>query len=433
VRYTARDVAQAVGGRLVGPDVEIDGASFDSRSDTLGRLFVPIHGARDGHDFVAAAIAAGCACYLTEREPVGGTAIVVADTLRALADLATWARERLDVAGRVVGITGSVGKTSTKDLCAAALGTALRVTASARSFNNDQGLPVTILGAADDTQCLVLEMGMRGFGEIERLSRIARPNVAVVTAVAEAHTDRVGGIEGVARAKAEIVTSLAASGVAVLNVDDPRVAAMRALAPGRVVGFGSSDEADVRLVSIALDGEAHAAIDVDTPWGSASLRVPVPGAHMAHNALAALAVGGVLGVAPADAAAGIESARIADGRMTARVTAGGARLLDDAYNANPASMRAALDTLAATAAGHRLAVLGEMAELDDPEGAHAAIANRCAELGIELVAVGTSSYGVAPVTLDAAIERLRSLRPGDVALVKASRAAGLEHVVAGCR
>lgn len=432
VRFTARDAARAVGGRLVGPDVDINGASFDSRDDTAGRLFVPVRGARDGHDFVESAITACCAAYLTEREPMGGTAIVVPDTLRALAELATWARARLDVAGRVVGITGSVGKTSTKDLCAAALGASMRVTASTRSFNNDQGLPVTILGAADDTQCLVLEMGMRGFGEIERLCRIASPDVAVVTAVAEAHTERVGGIDGVFRAKSEIVTSLHTTGTAVLNVDDPRVSAMRGLAPGAVVGYGAAADADVRLVAMELDSEARAAIEVRTPWGAASLRMPVPGAHMAHNALAALAVAGLLGVAPDAAAAGIETARLADGRMSTRVTAGGARLLDDAYNANPASMRAALDTLAATSARRRVAVLGEMAELEDPEGAHVAIAKRCAELGIELVAVGTASYGVEPVALDEAIERLRALAPGDAALVKASRAAGLDRIVAGC-
>ena len=195
MRLLASQVAEATGGTLVGPDVELDGASFDSRTTRPGQLFVPIVADRDGHEFIGAAAERGAPAHLTSR-PAGlpasaGTAIVVRDTSAALMDLAAWARRRLDIP--VVGITGSVGKTSTKDLVAAALGATRTVTANERSFNNEQGLPVTILGAPDGAEALVVEMGMRGFGEIARLCAVAAPTVGVVTAVAASHTGRVGG------------------------------------------------------------------------------------------------------------------------------------------------------------------------------------------------------------------------------------------------
>ena len=194
MRILASQAAAAVGGRLIGPDVEFDGASFDSRSTKPGQLFVPIVAERDGHEFIGAARTAGSPVHLThEPDPFrrDGTAIEVADTGQALLALAAWARRRL--AAQVVGVTGSVGKTSTKDLMAAACGAGRRTTANERSFNNDQGLPVTILNAPDDTEVLILEMGMRGFGHISRLCEVARPDIGVVTVVGEAHTELVGG------------------------------------------------------------------------------------------------------------------------------------------------------------------------------------------------------------------------------------------------
>ena len=197
---------------------------------------MPIVAERDGHEFIDAALAAGAPAYLTSEAIApgrAGTAIVVGDTADALMALAAWARRQFDVP--VVAITGSVGKTSTKDLTAAALGATRRVTANVRSFNNEQGLPVTVLGASDDTEALVLEMGMRGFGEIARLCDVAAPTIGVVTAVAASHTERVGGIEGVARAKGELVEALPAEGWAILNADDERVAAMRERTEAQVI------------------------------------------------------------------------------------------------------------------------------------------------------------------------------------------------------
>ena len=424
----ASEIAQAVGGTLVGQDVTVDGAHFDSRELVPGQLFVPLVAERDGHDFVAAAVAAGAAAYLTSHPPAGDVAapaIVVPDTARALMELARWARRRLgDVP--VVGVTGSVGKTSTKDLIAAALGATRRTTANVRSFNNDQGLPVTILGAAAGTEALVVEMGMRGFGEILRLCDIARPTIGVVTAVAGAHTEHVGGIDGVAVAKRELVEALPASGTAVLNADDSRVAAMQAHTAATVVTYGTAG--DVRVGAVELDRMARAAFRVDTPWGHADVRLAVSGAHMAYNAAAALAVVGVVEGSIDAAAAALESARVTGGRMEVAVAPSGAVIVNDAYNANPDSIRAALDAVAAMAGTRKVAVLGAMAELGEPEVGHAQVAADAADRGIELVPVGTALYGPPPAAASAAtfdVATLGELGDGDIVLVKASNSAGL--------
>jgi UDP-N-acetylmuramoyl-tripeptide--D-alanyl-D-alanine ligase len=424
----ASDIARAVGGTLVGPDVTVDGAHFDSRELVPGQLFVPLVAARDGHEFVAAAVAAGASAYLTSRPPAGhvaAPAIVVADTARALMELARWARPRLgDVP--VVGVTGSVGKTSTKDLIAAALGASRRTTANVRSFNNDQGLPVTILGAPAGTEALVVEMGMRGFGEILRLCDIARPTIGVVTAVAGAHTELVGGIDGVAAAKRELVEALPAGGTAVLNADDPRVTAMRAHTAATVVTYGALG--DVRVAAVELDRLARPAFDVDTPWGRADVRLAVSGAHMAYNAAAALAVAGVVEGSIDAAVAALETARLTGRRMEVSVASSGAVIVNDAYNANPDSMRAALDAVAAMTGTRKVAVLGAMAELADPAVGHAQVAADAADRGIELLSVGTALYGPPPAAASAAefdVASLGELGDGDIVLVKASNSAGL--------
>ena len=426
MRFSSHDVAAATGGTLVGPDVAIDGVSFDSRTTETGQLFVPLVAARDGHDFVAAALARGAAAYLTSRPPQGGTAIVVADTLQALMDLAA-ARCR-EASATVVGITGSVGKTSTKDLAWAALAASRRTWANERSFNNDQGLPTTVLNAPDDTEVLVLEMGMRGFGEISRLCRIAPPRIGVVTRVAEAHSDRVGGIEGVARAKSELVEALPSTGIAVLNADDDRVRAMAERCAGSVLLFGEAADADVRIERIELDGLARAAFSVSTPWGAVEVRLGVSGRHMAANAAAALAVVGAVGGDVAAGAAALSEVRLTAMRMEVLRSTRGVLVLNDSYNANPTSMRAALDALAAIPAGRRVAVLGVMAEISDPEVEHPAILRYAVERGIEVLAHGTDLYGITPS--DDPVGAVGSLAGGDAVLVKASRAAGLERVAA---
>jgi len=427
----AADVAKATNGILVGQNAHLSGVSFDSRSVRPGQLFVPIVAERDGHDFVLAALAAGAGAYLTTGKTFGRTSITVPDTLAALLQLGAWGRNKLDaqLANRVIGVTGSVGKTSTKDFIAAALGSVLRVTANERSFNNDQGLPVTILNAGDDVQALVLEMGMRGFDEISRLCAVARPNIGVVTRVAPAHTERVGGIDGVARAKSELVQALDASGFAVLNADDERVAAMQSLTEATVISYGVAPSATVRMTHCVLDERACASITVESPWGKASWKMNVPGEHMAHNAVGAIAVAGVLGLDLQRAAVAIEAAVLSEMRMQHKVARSGALIIDDSYNANPASLAAALHALSATKASRRIAVLGIMAELSEPEQDHLQISRLVAQLGIELIAVGTDMYGVQSRTREEAAAALSAVENSAAILIKGSRVAQLEKLV----
>ncbi|HSB86533.1 MAG TPA: UDP-N-acetylmuramoyl-tripeptide--D-alanyl-D-alanine ligase [Ilumatobacteraceae bacterium] len=426
MRFRASEVASATGGRLVGPDVEIDGASFDTRTLSPGQLFVPLIAERDGHDFIPDALAAGAAAYLTARPAVGGTGIEVADTLKALMDLA--AHQRHHFTGTVIGITGSVGKTSTKDMAWKALGASRRATANERSFNNEQGLPTTILNRPDDVEVMLLEMGMRGFGEIEALCRIAAPHVGVVTRVAEAHSDRVDGIEGVARAKAELIAALPADGVAILNVDDHRVRRMSEITEASCLMFGESSDADVRVIELVVDEFARPSFVVESPWGSVDVELAVSGRHMALNAAAALACVGVAGGDLATGAAALREVGLTSLRMQIERAASGALILNDSYNANPTSVRAAIDALVDLPAKRRVAILGVMAEISDADTEHQAIARYALEREVELIAVGTDLYGVR-ASVDVEVDLL-SITADYAVLVKGSRVAGLERLAA---
>lgn len=438
MRWRASDLARALSEhgpcRVVGPDVEIDGASFDSRDLRSGQMFVALVAERDGHDFVAGAVDAGAAACLVSRELAADvasrtTSIVVPDTSVALMDAARWARGRFPAGTMAVGITGSVGKTSTKDLVAAAISSTLRTVANPRSYNNEQGLPVTILNAPIDTEVLVLEMGMRGFGQIDLLCRIARPAIGIVTRVGEAHTSKVGGLDGVAQAKGELVEALPSFGAAILNADDERVLAMRSRTNARVLTYGESADADVRIERLDVGSYGEARFTARTPSGSIDVKLAIPGRHMASNAAAAIAAGVVLGV-PLDAVSeGMASASLSPHRMSIVRSSNGATIVDDSYNANPTSMEAALGTLAGLPATRRVAVLGVMAELDDEVEAHGRIAALAAEMGIEVIAVGTDAYGIPAVTIDEAAERIVALDDSAAVLVKGSRVAGLERLV----
>jgi UDP-N-acetylmuramoyl-tripeptide--D-alanyl-D-alanine ligase len=429
VRFTADDLAAATGGRRHGPDAAVEGAAIDSRGDVRGRLFVPIVADRDGHDYVGAALEAGAAAYLTAREPVGGTAVEVEDTARALADLGRAARARLPE--RVVGVTGSVGKTTVKDLLAGVLAVRFRVAASERSFNNELGVPLTLVGAVGDAEALVVEMGARGIGHVAALCRIARPTVGIVTAVGHGHTEHFGTREDVARGKGELVEALPAAGVAVLNGDDPLVRAMATRTAARVVLVGS-ERADVTAEAVTLDDGLRASFVLRSPGGSAPVRLAARGAHQVANALAAAGAGLALGLSPDEVAEGLAAPVGSPWRMDLVRTPAGALVLNDAYNANPLSMAAALRALAALPARRRVAVLGTMAELGAvAEAEHRAVAALAAELGIELLAVDEPRYGTAPVSgIEAALDGLGPLTEGDAVLVKGSRVAGLERLAA---
>jgi UDP-N-acetylmuramoyl-tripeptide--D-alanyl-D-alanine ligase len=426
MKMLASEAAAGIGGRLLGPDVEFDGASYDTRTLVPGQLFVPIVAERNGHEFIGDAYAAGAALHLTS-EPDDfrrdHTSIEVADTATALMVLAGHARRM--TSARIVGVTGSVGKTSTKDLIAAACSARLRTTANERSFNNEQGLPITILNAPGDTEVLVLEMGMRGFGQISSLCEVARPEIGVVTAVGHSHTELVGGIEGVQRAKRELVEALPRTGTAVLNGDDARVAAMAGHTRATVLTFGHTG--DVRIVDLELDALARPRFTLDTPWGRTRVELAVSGEHMAMNAAAAVAVAGSLGVPVAAAADALTEAAISGMRMEILELPSGATVINDSYNANPTSMAAALDAVVAMQARRRFAVLGAMGELDDPGDSHREVTRLAEELGVEMIAVGTDLYGVRPT--DDPVAALGDLGPGDVVLVKASRSVGLERIV----
>lgn len=426
MRFRAHSVAAATSGRLVGPDREINGVSFDSRGVLPGQLFVPLIAERDGHDFIEGALARGAAAYLTSKPAGQGTAIEVPDTLRALMALA--AAQRRNFGGPVIGVTGSVGKTSTKDLAWAALAASRSTWANERSFNNEQGLPTTVLNTPDGTEVLVLEMGMRGFGEIAELCAIAHPTIGVVTRVAEAHSDRVGGIDGVARAKAELIEALPVNGIAILNADDHRVRAMSSMGAGSVLLYGEAADADVRVSNVQLDDLARASFHLDTPWGACDVRLGISGRHMANNAAAALACVGAVGGDLIAGAAALGNVGLTAMRMDVQRAASGAIILNDSYNANPTSMRAALDALTDLTARRRVAILGLMAEITDSEAEHLAIAAYAAARGIDLLAYGTDLYGIAP-TVDP-VAALGSLASGDAVLVKASRVVGLERVAA---
>jgi UDP-N-acetylmuramoyl-tripeptide--D-alanyl-D-alanine ligase len=428
VKFLASEIARVVGGTLAGPDVEVEGAAIDSRLVRPRQLFIPVAGERDGHDFIPAARDAGAAATLTSRPPVEGiTSIVVADTTTAFTLLGAHARTRLGE--RVVGITGSVGKTSTKDLAAAALGRVHVVTASEKSFNNELGVPLTLVNAHDATDVAVVEMGARGAGHIAWLCDIARPTIAVVTAVELVHAELMGDLDAIARAKSELPASLPPDGVAVLNAANPRVAAMADATEARSILYGG-DAGEVRASGVELGPDLRARFTLESPWGTTGVHLGVRGVHHVDNALAAATVALLCDVPIDEVAAGLELSELSPWRMDLRTAPSGARVLNDAYNAGPASMEAALRALAHLDAARHRAVLGPMAELGDEGPAqHRRIAAVAAELGVELVPVGTGDYGVAPVPdAEAALEALGPLGPGDAVLVKGSRVAGLERV-----
>jgi UDP-N-acetylmuramoyl-tripeptide--D-alanyl-D-alanine ligase len=428
VRFSTADLATHLGGTLVGPDVAVDGASIDSRSVGTGQLFIPIVAERDGHDFIAVALAAGAPAYLTEREPVGATAVVVANTGRALTQLGALARRRLSA--DVLGITGSVGKTTTKDLVNGCLSSTYRTVATARSFNNELGVPLTLANAADDAQWLVLEMGARGVGHIAELAELIRPRVGIVTSVGRAHIEFFGDLEGVVRAKSELITSLPPDGLAVLNADDERVARMGALAPCPVLTYGLS-AADVTADGVTLNEDLQASFTLQSPWGSGPVTLRLHGAVQVSNALAAATSALWSGVSLNTVLGALSEVGPSDMRMDVRHPATGPAVIVDCYNANPLSTEAALRSLAQLGHGTKVALLGRMAELgDETVDQHQWLADLGRQLGLTVVGYRTDLYGPEQVdTVDAAVALFSTLDSGDAVLVKGSRVAQLEDVV----
>jgi UDP-N-acetylmuramoyl-tripeptide--D-alanyl-D-alanine ligase len=429
VKLLVSQVADITGGTVHGPDVTVDGAAIDSRLLRAGALFVPVVADRDGHDYIDAALSAGAAAYLTSNAPGRGTAVAVDDTTAALTELGRWARGRLP--GPVVGITGSAGKTSTKDLLGAVLRRAFPTVVSERSFNNELGVPLTLVNGDDGTRGAVIEMGARGVGHIAWLCDIAHPDVGVVTNVSAAHTELFGSVDAVAKAKGELVAALPASGTAVLNAEDDRVRAMAARTAARVLTFGVA-EGDVRAVHPTVDDELRVSFRLVSPWGETDVRLGARGLHQAANAAAAAAAALAVDVSLDNVAAGLADAALSPWRMEVTRLPSGVLLINDAYNANPASTEAALRALAAVPAKRRVAVLGPMLELGDlSAGEHRRVGDVGRSLGIEVVSVGAPAYGAENVdTIDDTRELVGDLGDGDALLIKASRAAGLERLAA---
>ncbi|WP_308796496.1 UDP-N-acetylmuramoyl-tripeptide--D-alanyl-D-alanine ligase [Agromyces silvae] len=460
IALTLAEIAAAVGGELrIGgadatPETVVDGAvTTDSREIEPGGVFFAKRGEfDDGHRFAPSAAERGAALLVVERAlelPVAQ--IVVPDSVDALGALATEVVARVRALGRlrVIGVTGSNGKTTTKNLLRTILEHAGPTVASRKSFNNEVGGPITMLELTEDTEFLVAEMGASAVGEIARLVRMARPDIGIVLKVGLAHAGEFGGIEQTVRAKSEMVTDLLPGGVAILNADDPRVVPMAGLTPARVVWFGLGDAADVR----AIDLVAHARgtdFTIVVPSGeTARVRFGVLGEHHVMNALAATAAAIELGVPVASVAEALEQVTLAERwRMQLMGGRDDISIINDAYNASPDSMAAALKTLAQVQrpGARTVAVLGEMSELGEFSGEeHDRIGLLAVRLGIsQLIVVGQGarrlhisainegSWAGESAFVESADEAydlvLASLQPGDTVLVKSSNSAGLRHL-----
>jgi UDP-N-acetylmuramoyl-tripeptide--D-alanyl-D-alanine ligase len=428
-------------GTVTGPVV------IDSRQAGPGSLFAALPGTRaDGHDFAARAVAAGAAAVLATR-PTGGPALIVPDVPAALAALAaavTALRPDLTIAA----ITGSAGKTTTKDLAAQLIETLGPTVSPRNSYNNEIGHPLTVLRVTGQTRYLIAEMSARGPGHIAALCRISPPRLGVVLCVGHAHAGEFGGLDEVARAKAELPAALPGDGVAVLNADDRRVLAMAGATAARVVTFGRSPSADVRAAGVVLDEAGRPGFTLRTQAGSAAVRLRLYGEHNVSNALAAAALAGQLGLGLEAVAEGLCAATARSRwRMEVTTRPDGVTVVNDAYNANPEALGAALATLAAMARGRRaFAVLGHMTELGAQAGElHEQAGRQAARAGLAgLIVVGEEAAPMlagakadsswrgellqVPDAAAAVTEVERLARPGDVVLVKASRAANLQRV-----
>ncbi len=435
-----QDVALALDARLLGEDGVFDGVATDTRQLRPGQLFVALQGPNfDGHDYIATAAARGAVAVLVAHEvKTELPQIVVAEPRAALGEMAALWRARFDIP--LIAITGSNGKTTVKEMLAAILGQNKKILATLGNLNNEIGLPLTLLQLDGSHRAAVIEAGASKPGDIAYLTRIAAPTVAVLINAAGAHLAGFGSLESVARSKGEIFAGLAEDGTAIINADDVFADSWREQAGAhRVLSFALDAEADVRG-----RWRAEGALQITTPQGKLSVSLPLSGRHNAMNALAATAAALAAGAVLADIRSGLESLSPVPGRLCWKAGVNGARILDDTYNANPASLLAALEVLA-DIPGERCLALGDMAELgDEAEALHASAGRRAFDAGVtRLYAVGElSRFAVDAFSeLDGGqawhfacqellVERLQAdLRAGCTLLVKGSRSAHMEHVV----
>ncbi len=449
MRYSLAELGQATNARIEYIDAAtefVTDIQTDSRKVKAGDLFVAIKGENfDGHDFVEEAFERGAVAAMVSQ-PIEELSLLVDDTLIGLGKLAKYHRHNLNA--KVIAITGSSGKTSTKDLLAATLEQFGETIAPPGSFNNEIGLPNTILSATSATKYLVLEMGMRGIGHIEYLCGIASPDISAVLNVGSAHMELLGSREAIAEAKGEILLGLKKSGLAVLFADDSLVSKMSTKSSADTILFGQSDSANVRISNLSLDADAKPTFEVSYQSQSQSVSMQLVGEHQAFNALAVISICLGLGLEFSKVCDAVSNAKPSSKwRMEVSELSNGVTLVNDAYNANPESMRAGLKALKAMAGDRRTwAVLGQMRELgDDSDAAHDEIGRLCVRLdvnrliavgsGAKLIQMGASLEGswdnesLFVETADEAVELLKSeLKTGDIVYLKASRAIGLESV-----
>jgi len=450
---TMQHIAEATGGRLTGdPALTVTSIVIDSNQAKPGCLFVPQIGQRvDAHDFIGSAANNGAVAAVISREPanikVFSAWVTVDDTLRALQDIARYYRNRFSVP--IITVTGSVGKTSTKDMIADALSVSLQVAKTAGNMNSRVGLPLSLLTMEDGDQAGVFELGMSEFGEIAELSGISLPDIAVITNIGLSHIEQLGSQENIMREKLSINAGMSDNGILVLNGDDPFLAPYRNNLPQRTVFYGMAEWCDYRAGEIVSD-LTGVAFNLYYPGGRQEVHLPVPGQHNVYNALAALAVADLSSVPITDAASAL--ADFHNEKMRLQISeCGGIQVIDDTYNASPDSMRAALAVLAdCHPEGRRIAVLADMFELGElSQQSHYELGLTVAALGIDLLlTVGERAAGIAagaesvggPVKTERfanngeALARLQViLEPGDAVLVKGSRGMHTEEIVAGIK
>lgn len=449
MKYSLAELGQATNARIEFVDAAtefVTGIQTDSRKVVEGDLFVAIKGENfDGHNFIEEAFENGAVAAMVST-PIEYLSLLVEDTIVGLGKLAKYHRHNLDA--KVVAITGSSGKTSTKDLLAAVLSQFGETIAPAGSFNNEIGLPSTILSASNSTKYLVLEMGMRGLGHIDYLCEISAPDVAAVLNVGSAHMELLGSRDAIAKAKGEILGRLTSKGTAVILADDPIVANLEAANSARKISFGQNESADLRIMDLQLDEKAHPIFKVIYGDNSAEIKLQLVGEHQAMNAAAVISLCLGLGLDFEEICQAVNSAKSSTKwRMEVIELPNGVTLINDAYNANPESMRAGLKALKAMAGERRtFAILGQMRELgDEADAAHDEIGRLCVRLdisrliavgsGAKLIQMGASLEGswdnesAFVESKEEAIAILKSeLKSGDVVYLKASRAIGLESV-----
>ncbi len=426
----------------------ITGISTDSRKIQKGDLFIPLIGENfDGHDYIELAFKQGASAALSQRKDVyfpGKAIIMVDNTLKALQALAGYYRDRYSIP--FIGITGSVGKTSTKEMVASALGVKYNVLKNEGNLNNEIGVPLTIFRLNESHEAAVIEMGMSGFGEIRALTEIVKPKVGIITNIGISHIEKLGSRQNILKAKLEILEGLQPGGLVILNGDDVLLSGVRGLLAERTVSYGLEEGVEYQAFNIKSNGEHGVDFDVAVDGAEYTIHVPIPGIHNVYNALAAVAAGNELGVPVEEIAAGIS--QFNPGKMRLNIIkSNGMKIINDAYNSSPQSVKAALDVLQEMDADRRIAVLGDMLELGEwSVKAHTDTGVNAAKADLDyIVTVGSSAMDIAKGAVEAGFDSGRTaafgdnekaaeylsklVKPGDAILVKGSRGMKMEQIV----